>query len=500
MTFKLIQGTSGNDSRISDETFYGKPSFGNPLNEKFLLYEGNDLAAPGRGADYIDGGAGVDTVSYYFFSVPVNIDLEKGTVKGMLGTDTLIGIEGVFGSKSTDTIVGNNANNFITGANGNDTIYGSLGNDTLNGNGTNSVDAVADVINYGKLTVGVKVDLNLNQAQKIGLNKSDQLSNFEYVYGSRFNDTLIGDSKNNLLVGSDGKDFLTGGDGDDSLVGYSISDYGLQEIDTLTGGAGADKFILNWYNNQVPYDDGNTSDLNPPSPALFGMNNVTSVIGWRVVKEGSSFHKGIDYGSGGQPKDIKAGVFGTVTKAGGDGFNLIAIRLKDKNTGEYNGNTVEYLHCSQVNVSVGQAVTPSTIIGKTGGVATPKPVDVHLHLQAKNSLEQVIHPAAALNTLTTDNNYTQDKWSHGLKDYALIQDFNLAVDKIILPKTASHYYPIYCPPSRGNIFPTPGTAIVFDNDGFAGQTALHKADELVAFIPNQKITTLTGGGFSFTGI
>jgi predicted chitinase len=260
-TFKSVVGTSGDDSKISDETFYGKPSFGTPLNEKFLLYGGNDLVAPGGGVDSIDGGAGIDTVSYFFFSVPVNIDLQQGTVGGMLGPDTLVGIEGVLGSKSTDTIVGNQANNFITGADSNDTIYGSLGNDTLNGSATNSVDAPGDVINYEKLTVGVKVDLSLNQAQKIGLNLTDKLSNFEYVYGSQFNDKLIGDSKNNLLVGNDGKDSLTGGDGDDSLVGYGISDYGSQEIDTLTGGAGADKFILNWYNNQVPYNSNTNSDF-----------------------------------------------------------------------------------------------------------------------------------------------------------------------------------------------------------------------------------------------
>ncbi len=263
MEFTLIEGTSEDDSRISDETFKGKNLFGKPLNEKFMLYEGNDLVAPGSGADWIDGGAGIDTISYFFFSVPVNIDLQQGTVGGMLGPDTLVGIEGVLGSKSTDTIVGSKVNNFIVAADGNDTIYGSLGNDTLNGSATNSVDAPGDVINYEKLKVDVKVDLSLNQAQKIGLNSTDQLSNFEYVYGSQFNDKLIGDSKDNLLVGNDGKDSLTGGDGNDSLVGYGISDYGSQEIDTLTGGAGADQFILNWYNNQVPYNSNTNSDFIP---------------------------------------------------------------------------------------------------------------------------------------------------------------------------------------------------------------------------------------------
>jgi Ca2+-binding RTX toxin-like protein len=44
------------------------------------------------------------------------------------------------------------------------------------------------------------------------------------------------------LVGGSGKDSLFGGDGNDTLQGNS--NYGLNEIDTLTGGGGNDLFVL----------------------------------------------------------------------------------------------------------------------------------------------------------------------------------------------------------------------------------------------------------------
>lgn len=511
MAIITVQGTSQSDYLSSSEykQYFGiteNPTYGKPRDEKFLGYDGNDLISPGKGNDYIDGGQGDDTVSYHNyigepnFNEPVNINLLNGTVTGFFGKDTLKGIENIFSSHADDTIIGNNQNNSIKTSDGNDLIYGSLGNDTIDGHykgmywnynsniWVNSPDYARDTINYERLNDKIKVDLNLGETQKISLKQqTDKLTDIEYIYGTNYNDTLIGNTENNLLVGNAGKDSLVGGSGNDSLVGYGNSKYGQEEIDTLIGGLGADKFILNWYNNQVPYDDGKTSDLKSPSPVLFGMNKVNSVIGWRKVQKGSRFHQGIDYGSGGQPKDIRAGVSGIVTKAGGGNFNLIAIKIE-------NGNTIEYLHCSQVNVSPGQPVTPSTIIGKTGDVGSPG--SVHLHLQARNNLGEPIHPEAALNTLTTDDHYTKDKWPQGIDDYAFIKDFDLAVDKIILSGTVSDYYRIYFPTGQ-SIFPSAGTAIIFDNDGSTGVTDLNKADELVAFIPNQQLTDFTG--FQFSG-
>ncbi|MGL4622287.1 MAG: Calx-beta domain-containing protein, partial [Chroococcidiopsis sp.] len=75
------------------------------------------------------------------------------------------------------------------------------------------------------------------------------------MFGDKGDDTLFGGKGNDSLDGDDGDDFLTGGMGNDHLVGGKGKDIltgvdpsgatpGVGEFDTLTGGAGKDKFIL----------------------------------------------------------------------------------------------------------------------------------------------------------------------------------------------------------------------------------------------------------------
>ena len=99
------------------------------------------------GSNILDGGAGVDTVSYAGASVGVTVEL--GSVSGSHGSgdgfDTLISIESAVGSSFADTLVGNAGANVLNGGAGNDRLTGGLGHDTLTGG------AGADVFDYDAL-------------------------------------------------------------------------------------------------------------------------------------------------------------------------------------------------------------------------------------------------------------------------------------------------------------------------------------------------------------
>jgi Ca2+-binding RTX toxin-like protein len=85
------------------------------------------------GNDLLDGRGGTDVVNYFSNEVTgaVQVNLAAGTAgDGLGGTDTLISIEDINGSRFADVLTGNSGRNVITGYTGNDIIAGGLGIDT----------------------------------------------------------------------------------------------------------------------------------------------------------------------------------------------------------------------------------------------------------------------------------------------------------------------------------------------------------------------------------
>ncbi|MEM9266958.1 MAG: cellulose binding domain-containing protein, partial [Cyanobacteria bacterium P01_F01_bin.13] len=111
----------------------------------------------------------------------------------------------VIGTNNGNVIQGNNNNNFILGLGGNDHIKARKGDDTVNG----------------------------------GLGN-------DHLWGNLGDDTLAGDEGNDTLWGGRGSDNLLGGLNNDILVGsgYFRKGDNSSDVDTFTGGKGADKFIL----------------------------------------------------------------------------------------------------------------------------------------------------------------------------------------------------------------------------------------------------------------
>ena len=83
---------------------------------------GNNVLAGWRGADALDGGAGIDTASYAASSAGVSVSLMTGLGSGGDAQgDTLISIENLTGSALDDTFEGNGGTNLLVGGAGMDT-------------------------------------------------------------------------------------------------------------------------------------------------------------------------------------------------------------------------------------------------------------------------------------------------------------------------------------------------------------------------------------------
>ena len=125
----IIEAAIGGSSA---DKLYGNSS-GNTLSGGL----GNDLIYVGTGtaSDRVDGGSGVDGVSYAYAGSRVNVNLNLTTAQatGGSGTDTILNVENLYGSAYGDTLSGNASGNQLYGAAGNDILNGMGGNDTLNG-------------------------------------------------------------------------------------------------------------------------------------------------------------------------------------------------------------------------------------------------------------------------------------------------------------------------------------------------------------------------------
>jgi Ca2+-binding RTX toxin-like protein len=221
--------------------------------------DGNDFLLGGAGNNALNGGVGLDTAYYYTATAAVTVNLATGITSnnGQGGTDTLSGIEYVYGSNTAgDNLTGDSGANVLYGYGGNDTLNGGDGNDVLYGgtgnniiNGGNGIDTAY----YYDATTGITV--NLSSANPITINNgqggTDTLTGIENVYGSNtLGDNLTGDSGANVLYGYGGNDTLTGGLGNDTLslgvdtvtdaVNYTSGD-GSDNVFNFVRGVGGDR-------------------------------------------------------------------------------------------------------------------------------------------------------------------------------------------------------------------------------------------------------------------
>ena len=134
--------TAGTATGEGTDTLMGIESLeGSGFDDTLTGNEGPNWFYPGLGNDTVTGGGSAyDGVSFYWSSAAITVDLTAGTASGD-GTDTLTGIEEVYGSQQGDTISGDAVANALFGGPGNDNILGADGDDYLDGgNGTDTLD------------------------------------------------------------------------------------------------------------------------------------------------------------------------------------------------------------------------------------------------------------------------------------------------------------------------------------------------------------------------
>ena len=238
---------------------------GNASNNQLFGQDGNDTMDGGFGADTMDGGSGND---YYivdnFYDLVVDYDGNDDTIESRIKSFTLQGgIENLklgsgavigTGDGQNNKLIGNQLANTLVGDSGNDTLDGGAGWDVLIG-GSGDDYFIIDNTRDRVVEISQFEGIDTVESRISGYNLADFAENLILFGNVR---TGAGNSLDNSLIGNSVANSLYGGDGNDTLTAGG-SNSGQGQKDTLTGGSGADYFVLGNENGAF-YDDGNASN------------------------------------------------------------------------------------------------------------------------------------------------------------------------------------------------------------------------------------------------
>ncbi|WP_137888973.1 M10 family metallopeptidase [Pseudomonas sp. 2FE] len=208
---------------------------GNSLNNVIYANAGNNL---------LDGGAGLDSLSYAYAAAGVTVSLASTTAQATGGSasDTLLNFENLIGSKYNDTLTGSAITNVLNGGAGNDTLIGGLGNDTY------VVDSASDVISETS-TLATEIDtVHSSVSWTLGANLEKLVLNGSAAIngnGNALNNSLTGNTAANILNGGSGNDTLVGGLGNDTYIVDSSVDV-ISETSVLTSEIDSVWSSVNW--------------------------------------------------------------------------------------------------------------------------------------------------------------------------------------------------------------------------------------------------------------
>src|SRR5450830_681316 len=398
----------------------------------------SDTFISGAGANHFDGGlAGSDTVSYALSNTGVTVSLYDGTASGGYAQgDTLAHIQNVIGSDFDDTFIASSeVNNFEGGLGVNTVSYfyatGSVMIDLTNtiGTGTggslyangdsfshiqNLIGGASDDtfiassdankldggistsgshnrISYTASNAGVTVDLNYTDGTGTsgGYAQGDQLLNIQDLTGSSFDDTFVSNAANNNFDGGGGSLHnrvsyaastsavtvdLTQTDGGGTSGGYAQGDT-LINIQDLTGSQYSDTFVASSAAN-----------------ALNGGVGGSDTVSYARANDGIGVTVNLVLGTG--SNGFAAGdTYVNIQNIIGSSYNDIFVASNDINRLDGNGGS------DTVNYAASNAgVTVDLVAGTgTGGYAQG---DTYINIQnvVGSAADDVFVASAAANT------------------------------------------------------------------------------------------------------
>jgi Ca2+-binding RTX toxin-like protein len=261
--------------------------------------------------------------------LPATIVGQPGpSIEGTPGNDVIVGTSGgdkIYGNGGNDVICGGDGNDFIQafngddrvdGGNGDDQIVGGGGNDQLDG-GANT--AVGDTVVYLNAPAGVNV--SLVEGIATGGAGTDQLSGFEGVFGSKFDDTLTGGPTDNFFIPSDGNDVVVGGGGLDAVLFSASRGVNVNLAQGRANGEGTD--TLRQINAVVGTDANDTITGDAGQNFLFGAAGADRINGGGgrdlIVGDFQDEPSGNDQLRGGAGDDFLVGAAGNDVIDGGPG-------------------------------------------------------------------------------------------------------------------------------------------------------------------------------------
>ncbi|MBI3699143.1 MAG: hypothetical protein HY242_01680 [Afipia sp.] len=268
-----------------------------------------DTLSGDSNANSLDGGLGIDTVSYANAAAGVTVSLAVASAQDTIGAgvDTLLGFENLTGSAFNDALTGDSSANVLTGGGGNDTLDGGVGADTLvggTGNDLYIVDNVGDVIteNASEGTDNVQSSVTFTLATNI--------ENLTLTGSAVINGT--GNGLDNIITGNSAANTLTGGAGNDTLDGGVGAD-------TLVGGTGNDLYVVDDAGDVIIENAGEGTDTVQSSVTyVLGTNleNLTLTGSAAIDGTGNALANVIIGNSG---DNILAGLGGADVLTGGGG-------------------------------------------------------------------------------------------------------------------------------------------------------------------------------------